>query len=136
MQIETIFYTFVDNETFSQWWNEFQTFIEEASEDLDLSIYENENLAWARTSFVQPQIMLHDRYLFDRESNQWTVKRYLDDLNERYVILLVLAILSLNDFFENDKIFLKTFRCNSNRHCMIDKLFITNKITMILDMVE
>ena len=97
MQLETsLFKTFVDNETFLQWWNEFQTFIEEASADLDLSIYENENLAWARTSFVQPQIMLHDRYLFDRESNQWTVKRYLDDLNERYVILLELAIFSLS----------------------------------------
>ena len=51
--------------------------------DLDLSIYENKNVAWARTSFVQPQIMLHDRFLYDRESNQWTVEKYLNDLTER-----------------------------------------------------
>ena len=28
--------------------------------------------------------MLHDRYLFDRETNAWTVDRYLDDVEERY----------------------------------------------------
>ena len=28
--------------------------------------------------------MVHDRYLYDRVSNQWTVDRYLDDLLERY----------------------------------------------------
>ena len=73
------------NATFVKWWTEFQTWIEEASTGIDLSIYDNENLAWARTSFVQPQIMLHDRFLFDRESNQWTVEKYLNDLNDRYV---------------------------------------------------
>ena len=72
-----------DNETFVKWWNEFQTFVQEASSDLDLSIYENENVIWARTSFVQPQIMLHDRFLYDRESNKWTVEKYLNDLTER-----------------------------------------------------
>ena len=72
-----------DKETFTEWWNEFQNFIQEASADLDLSIYDNENVAWAKTSFVQPQIMLHDRFLYDRESNQWTVEKYLTDLTER-----------------------------------------------------
>jgi hypothetical protein len=33
---------------------------------------------------VQPQAMLHDRYLYDRATQQWTVDRYLDDLQERY----------------------------------------------------
>ncbi len=28
--------------------------------------------------------MVHDRYLYDRTTNQWTVDRYLDDLLERY----------------------------------------------------
>ena len=78
-----------DVESFEKWWNEFQDYIQEASSNLDLSIYENEHLAWARTSFIQPQIMLHDRFLFDRESNQWTVEKYLNDLNERYVMLIV-----------------------------------------------
>ena len=77
-----------DVESFEKWWNEFQDYIQEASSNLDLSIYENELLAWARTSFIQPQIMLHDRFLFDRESNQWTVEKYLNDLNERYVMLI------------------------------------------------
>ena len=74
-----------DVESFEKWWNELQDYIQEASSNLDLSIYENEHLVWARTSFIQPQIMLHDRFLFDRESNQWTVEKYLNDLNDRYV---------------------------------------------------
>ena len=93
-----------DVESFEKWWNEFQGYIQEASGNLDLSIYENENLAWARTSFIQPQIMLHDRFLFDRESNQWTVEKYLNDLNERYVILLELAIFSLSSYLKMTKI--------------------------------
>eukprot|EP01052_Picozoa_sp_SAG31_P034829 SAG31_NODE_4122_length_3562_cov_4.035230_2_plen_92_part_00 len=28
--------------------------------------------------------MLHDRYLYDRSANNWTVDRYLDDLETRY----------------------------------------------------
>ena len=36
------------------------------------------------TDFVQPQVMVHDRYLYDRASNSWTVDRFLDDLLERY----------------------------------------------------
>lgn len=48
------------------------------------SIYDQPGLAWARTSFVQPQVMLHDRTLYDRATDTWTVNRYLDDLEERY----------------------------------------------------
>jgi iron(II)-dependent oxidoreductase len=29
-------------------------------------------------------VMFHDRMLFDRDTNQWTVDRYLDDLVDRY----------------------------------------------------
>ena len=49
-----------------------------------MELYKNENLLWTRTSFIQPQIMLHDRYRYDRETNSWTVDKYLKDLNDRY----------------------------------------------------
>jgi hypothetical protein len=77
---------------YNSWWNELRTWGEARRAQLaesqpqwgDFSAYDNPDIAWARTAFVQPQVMLHDRMLFDRETNQWTVDRYLDDLEERY----------------------------------------------------
>ena len=71
-------------EEFVRWWDDFQSWIQNASKGLDLSIYENERISWARTSFVQPQLMLHDRFLYDRDLDQWTVEKYLQDVRERY----------------------------------------------------
>ena len=34
---------------------------DEARAGLDLSRYEVEEVLWARTSFIQPQLMIHDR---------------------------------------------------------------------------
>ena len=48
----------------------------------DFSAYDNPGIEWASTSFVQPQAMLHDRYLYDRATGQWTVDRYLDDVEQ------------------------------------------------------
>jgi len=44
-------------------------------------VYSDISLSWTRTSFVQPQIHLYDRFLFN---GTWTVDRYLHDLNLRY----------------------------------------------------
>ena len=73
-------------ETFETWHDQFMIWVEEASSHghVNLSVYDNKMLSWARTSFVQPQLMLHDRFLYDRESNQWTVNKYLNDVMERY----------------------------------------------------
>ena len=54
-------------------------------DSLDLSIYYNvSEVAWARTSFIQPQLMIHDRFLYDRERGEWTVGKYLEDVRRRY----------------------------------------------------
>jgi len=47
-------------------------------------IYENPKLNWTRLSFVQPQVHLWDKYLYDERTHEYTVKRYLDDLTARY----------------------------------------------------
>jgi formylglycine-generating enzyme required for sulfatase activity len=41
-------------------------------------------LKWAQSSFIQPQMMVQDRYLYDPVQHKYTVDRYLDDLQKRY----------------------------------------------------
>ena len=46
--------------------------------------YANPNAEWAQSSFMQPQMMVQDRYFYDSVTGKYTVDRYLDDLNKRY----------------------------------------------------
>jgi iron(II)-dependent oxidoreductase len=46
--------------------------------------YTNPATAWTQTSFIQPQMMVQDRYFYDPAEGKYTVDRYLDDLNKRY----------------------------------------------------
>jgi gamma-glutamyl hercynylcysteine S-oxide synthase len=41
-------------------------------------------LQWTQSSFIQPQMMVHDRYFYDPVAGNYTVNRYLDDLDKRY----------------------------------------------------
>jgi len=50
----------------------------------DPSRYQLPALQWTQSSFMQPQMMVHDRYFFDPVSGRYTVDRYLDDLDKRY----------------------------------------------------
>jgi gamma-glutamyl hercynylcysteine S-oxide synthase len=50
----------------------------------DPSRYELQNLRWTQSSFIQPQMMVHDRYFYDPVAGRYTVDRYLDDLEKRY----------------------------------------------------
>ena len=50
----------------------------------DGSQYERPELKWTQSSFVQPQMMVHDLYFYDRANRRYTVDRYLDDLEKRY----------------------------------------------------
>jgi len=46
--------------------------------------YDRPELKWTQSTFVQPQMMVHDRYLYDGARHRYTVDRYLDDLEKRY----------------------------------------------------
>lgn len=46
--------------------------------------YNEPALKWAQSSFIQPQMMVQDRYFYDPVSRKYTVDRYLDDLEKRY----------------------------------------------------
>lgn len=51
---------------------------------LDDGRYSNLALKWAQSSFIQPQMMVQDRYFYDPVAGKYTVDRYLDDLKKRY----------------------------------------------------
>ncbi len=46
--------------------------------------YRRPELAWTQSSFVQPQMMVHDRYFYDPAKGAYTIGRYLDDVDKRY----------------------------------------------------
>jgi gamma-glutamyl hercynylcysteine S-oxide synthase len=46
--------------------------------------YEQPALRWTQSSFIQPQMMVQDRYFYDAVAGRYTVDRYLDDLEKRY----------------------------------------------------
>jgi iron(II)-dependent oxidoreductase len=41
-------------------------------------------LKWTQSSFIQPQMMMEDRYFFDVATGKYTVDRYVDDTVKRY----------------------------------------------------
>ena len=50
----------------------------------DGSRYDLPCLKWTQSSFIQPQMMVQDRYFYDPVAGKYTVDRYLDDLEKRY----------------------------------------------------
>lgn len=46
--------------------------------------YARPELLWTQRSFIQPQMMVEDRYFYDPVAGRYTVDRYLDDLEKRY----------------------------------------------------
>ena len=48
----------------------------------DPARYEMPELKWTQSSFIQPQMMVQDRYFYDPVAGKYTVDRYLDDLRK------------------------------------------------------
>ncbi len=46
--------------------------------------YERPELKWTQSSFIQPQMMIEERFFYDPVAGKYTVDRYLDDLEKRY----------------------------------------------------
>ena len=57
-------------ETFQAWFSEFSRLRDQIEAGLDLGIYYDfPEVSWARTSFIQPQVMIHDRQLQNKYLN-------------------------------------------------------------------
>jgi formylglycine-generating enzyme required for sulfatase activity len=50
----------------------------------DPTVYDKPELKWTQSSFVQPQMMVHDRDFYDPTTGHYTVDKYLDELQSRY----------------------------------------------------
>ena len=48
------------------------------------SYYSDPRAHWAASNFIQPQVMVNDKLLFDPSTGTYTIDKYLDDLNRRY----------------------------------------------------
>lgn len=46
--------------------------------------YSRPELRWTQKAFIQPQMMAQDRFFYDPQTRQYTVDRYLADLDKRY----------------------------------------------------
>jgi len=46
--------------------------------------YERPETQWRQRNFVQPQVMVEDRYLYDPAAGRYTIDKYVDDLEKRY----------------------------------------------------
>ncbi|MES2391584.1 MAG: SUMF1/EgtB/PvdO family nonheme iron enzyme [Acidobacteriota bacterium] len=46
--------------------------------------FDRPELKWTQSSYMQPQMMIEDRYFYDPATGKYTVDRYLDDLEKRY----------------------------------------------------
>ena len=71
-------------ESYTAWRTNYEEWREAGRAAFDFSAYDEDKVAWTRTSYIQAQVMLHDRFLYDRANRRWTVSRYLDDLRSRY----------------------------------------------------
>ena len=50
----------------------------------DRSIYNNSELQWTATNYVQPQMHPFDLFFYDPAEHRYTVEKYLGDLERRY----------------------------------------------------
>jgi len=46
--------------------------------------YSRPELVWTQSSFIQPQMMIEDRYFYDPVRGEYSVDRYVDDVERRY----------------------------------------------------
>ncbi|MGI8906913.1 MAG: formylglycine-generating enzyme family protein [Candidatus Sumerlaeaceae bacterium] len=66
-----------------KWREEQRAVLAKLRQDLD-DPYALPQLQWTQTSFMQIQMMSHERYFYDPATRKYTVNRLLDDLENRY----------------------------------------------------
>ncbi len=73
-------------EGFAPWLDSMKSWRQKLHDTLQFNNkrYSEPKTAWTKTTFVYAQMMAHDKYFFDRSKGEYTVNKYLDDLEKRY----------------------------------------------------
>ena len=66
------------------WWAHVLQMRADCQRNSDRSIYNNSELQWTATNYVQPQMHPFDLFFYDPAEHRYTVTKYLDDLDRRY----------------------------------------------------
>jgi len=71
---------------FSDWLNELKHWRNEKRirAGFDPREYERPEFRWTQRNFIQPQMMVEERYFYDPVAGRYTVDRYVDDVEKRY----------------------------------------------------
>jgi len=75
-----------ESESFAKWFTDMKRWRVEQLKRIgyDDAEYKRPELLWTQSSYIQPQMMIEDRYFYDPVAGKYTVDRYLDDLEKRY----------------------------------------------------
>eukprot|EP00929_Paragymnodinium_shiwhaense_P000579 TRINITY_DN100828_c0_g1_i1.p1 TRINITY_DN100828_c0_g1~~TRINITY_DN100828_c0_g1_i1.p1 ORF type:complete len:852 (+),score=98.52 TRINITY_DN100828_c0_g1_i1:93-2558(+) len=70
----------------AEWLQRIRSWADSVRNSIDYngSLYLDRAVNWTRVSYVQPQTFVYDRFLYDPSTGEYTVDRYLDDVNKRY----------------------------------------------------
>lgn len=79
-------WTIVPEAEFESWLNDLKAWRRERLTRIGYSDeqYRRPELQWSQRNFIQPQMMVEDRYFYDPEAAKYTVDRHLGDLDKRY----------------------------------------------------
>ena len=86
MAVQTIPGPNQDNASITSWLADMKKWRELKLADIQYygTEYDRPELQWCHSAFVQPQMMVEDRYFYDPVAGKYTVDRYLDDLEKRH----------------------------------------------------
>jgi iron(II)-dependent oxidoreductase len=69
-----------------QWLADLKSWRERQRKQINYNniVYANPKLQWVKHTFIDVQMMAHDRYFYDPATRKYTVAKYLNDLKKRY----------------------------------------------------